>query len=165
MNRSRYRLSRPIRDADGEYITKSDHYGAPPQRRHGKRALWGPDGFGRHGMAPVAHPDQLPPHQQFSDIQSRQVEVPSWGEVSSLHDSDRLYFNDGASRDEHGPPQPVRMTSTTAPRPAAGVYNEGIVGDIEYAPTAEGEPANVLSEAGTNHRENKRARLERLEAA
>lgn len=169
MNRTRYRLSRPIRDADGELITKSDHYGAvgaPPQRWHD---------FGRRGVAgrraaPVAHPDQLPAHQQFADIQERQVEVPAWGDVSSLHDSDRLYFNDGASRDEHGPPPPVRMTSTTAPRPAAGVYNEGvvddvIVNDVEYGQPIESEHGTSHAETGRNHRENKAARLDRLQAS
>lgn len=96
-------------------------------------------------------------------MQTRQVEV--WGEVSSLHDSDRLYFNDGASRDEHGPP--VRMKSTTAPRPAAEEYNEGDVGDREYALYREDEHGNDHSEVGRvpKHRESKAARVERLEAA
>jgi hypothetical protein len=170
MNRSRVRLDRPIRDADGEYLSKSDHYGAPPQRRHGRRPFLGLDGFGRNGIAGgraphVANPDQLPAHEQFADIQERQVEVPAWGDVSSPHDSDRLYFNDGASRDEHGPPPPLRMNSTTAPRPAAGVYNEGIVGDVEYEPTPEEESTSGPKHMWRNHRESKAAKLERLEVA
>ncbi len=128
------------------------------------------NGLGRHGVAgdrapPAANPDQLPAHQQFGDIQERQVEVPMWGDVSSPHDSDRLYFNDGASHNEHGPPLPVRMKSTTAPRPAADVYNEGFVRDIEYGLYPEGEHGNDYSVKGNNHRESKAARLERLEAA
>ena len=167
LNRTRYRASRPIRDADGEYISKSDHYGAPPQRRHGRRGLLGLGALGGAGAgAAYAHrgdPDMLPAHQQVSDMHTRQVALePAWGEVSSLHDSDRLYFNDGESRDEHGPP--VRMKSTTAPRAAADEYNEGDVGNREYSLYAEDENGNDHSEIGhtSKHRMSKEARLERF---
>ncbi|KAK3390126.1 hypothetical protein B0H63DRAFT_538286 [Podospora didyma] len=178
INRTRYRLSRPLRDADGEYISKSGHLGMPPQRRDKKYFL----GLGRHNKAAAApvitNPDHLPPHQQLSDMHERHVPVAEWGEVSSLHDSDRLYFNDGASRDEHGPPPPVRMTSTTAPQPAAGVVNEGrAVDDLEYGlyypdegqqqqwqetPLVRGQG---LTETGKNHKESKAAKMERLAGA
>ena len=125
-------------------------------------------GAGARAPPPPANPDMLPAHQQVSDMQTRQVEVPvsTWGEVSSLHDSDRLYFNDGASRDDHGPPLP-RLKSTTAPRPAADEYTEGDVGDREYELYREDEHGNDHSEVGrvSKHRESKAARVERLEAA
>ena len=47
LNRSRFRQSRPIRDADGEYINKSDYAGAPPQRRSGGKGF--PGAFRRWG--------------------------------------------------------------------------------------------------------------------
>jgi hypothetical protein len=107
----------------------------------------------------------LPAHQEVGDIQTRQVEVPTWGDVSSLHDSDRLYFNDGDSRDEHGPP--IRMKSTTAPRPAAEEYNEGNVGDRVYGLYQDDEHGNDQSEVGKTrkHRESKAARVERFAAS
>lgn len=98
-------------------------------------------------------------------MHTRQVEVPTWGEVSSLHDSDRLFFNDGESRDEHGPP--VRITSTTAPRPAADEYNDGYVADRDIVSSPEEEDGNEYGEIGQNskHRENRAARLERFAAS
>ncbi|KAH8890661.1 hypothetical protein GQ53DRAFT_747384 [Thozetella sp. PMI_491] len=167
LNRSRYRSKRPIRDADGEYISKSAGYGLPPQRRDGHQGF-GPFHRlrGSPAVAPApANPDMLPVQPQVSDMQTRRVEAPQWGEVSSLHDSDRLYFNDGDSRDEHGPP--VHIKSTTAPRPAAAEYNEGEVGDMYY-----GEDPEDMQETDehwntgkvSNHRERKAARVERLEA-
>ncbi|KAK9423388.1 hypothetical protein SUNI508_04282 [Seiridium unicorne] len=160
MNRSRHRASRPIRDADGEYINKSDHYGAPPQRREGKRGIFG--AFRRREAAgPPMDPDMLPMHQQPGDMQTRQV--ATWGEVSSLHDSDRLYFNDGADRDEHGPP--VKIKPTTAPQPAADTYAEGDVGHMEYdlyQPPRNGKDlSNDPREIGRLH-ESKASRVERL---
>ena len=168
INRTRYRNSRPIRDADGEYITKSDaqNHGLPPQRRHGLKGLRGLTFRG--AAAPAGNPDVLPPHSQLGDARTtRRFEVPppahQWGDVSSLHDSDRLEFNDG--QDPGGPP--VRMTSTTAPRPAAHEYVEGDVGDRVYGLYAEDEHGNDHSETGRTkmHNESKAARMERLVAS
>ncbi|KAI3398905.1 hypothetical protein diail_8228, partial [Diaporthe ilicicola] len=157
LNRNRHRASRPIRDADGEYISKSDYYGqgAPPQRQQGLRPLLGALPFRRR--EPV-DPDVLPMHQQPGQMQTRQVET--WGEVVSLHDSDRLYFNEGDDRDEHGPP--VQFTSTTAPRPAADEYNEGEVAGEEYNLYQEDQKGNDHSETGqrTKQRESRAARAE-----
>ncbi|KAI1855907.1 hypothetical protein JX265_011990 [Neoarthrinium moseri] len=160
MNRSRHRAQRPIRDVDGEYINKSDHYGAPPQRREGKRGILG--AFRRRGTAgPPMDPDMLPVHQQPGDMQTRQV--ATWGEVSSLHDSDRLYFNDGEDRDEHGPP--VQIKPTTAPQPAADTYAEGDVGHMDYdlyQPPPNGKDlSNDPREIGRRH-ETRASRVERL---
>lgn len=146
MNRNRHRVSRPVRDADGEYLSKSAAYytgegpapysgpGAfspPPQRRDAWRA--GGGGFlaalGRQKTyrgAPMEEqqPDLLPAHQQPRDVVATSQPVETWGEVVSLHStsrgSDELYFNEAR---EPGPP--VRFTPTTAPRPAAGQYAEG----------------------------------------
>lgn len=162
LNRNRHRASRPIRDADGEYINKSDYYGqgAPPQRRQGLKPFLGALPFRRR--EPV-DPDVLPMHQQPGQTQTRQVDT--WGEVVSLHDSDRLYFNEGEDRDEHGPP--VQFTSTTAPRPAAGQYNEGELSDREYNLYQEDQKGNDHSETGkrTTQRENRAARAERFAAS
>ncbi|KAH9883546.1 hypothetical protein F4778DRAFT_630243 [Xylariomycetidae sp. FL2044] len=169
MNRSRYRASRPIRDPDGEYINKSDHIGAaPPQRRHGGGGFFGfrrgaGAGMGLGGNhGPPPDPDMLPVQPGVGDFQTRQVEVPpTWGEVSSLHDSDRLYFNEGEDRDQHGPP--VRIKSTTAARPAAEEYQEGDTGGETTRMYQEDEHGNDHSEVGRNskHRMSREARLER----
>jgi hypothetical protein len=100
----------------------------------------------------------LPAHQQSTDMQTRQVEVPAWGEVSSLHSDDRLEFNE---------PAPIRMKSTTAPGPAAEVYNEGDVGNRTYDLYSEDKHGNDGSEVGhvSKHRETKAARMERFAAA
>ncbi|KAI4601908.1 hypothetical protein KJ359_010774 [Pestalotiopsis sp. 9143b] len=165
MNRSRHRAMRPIRDADGEYINKSDWAGAPPpQRREGKRGGFlgalRRAGTRRRNQEP-ANPDALPMHQQPGDMQTRQV--AEWGEVSSLHDSDRLYFNDGDDRDEHGPP--VQIKPTTAPRPAAGVYEEGDVSHMQYDLYQPPPNGNDLShgpgEIG-RPKETRASRIERL---
>ncbi|KAF7534781.1 hypothetical protein G7054_g5923 [Neopestalotiopsis clavispora] len=161
MNRTRHRAMRPIRDADGEYINKSDYRGPPPQRREGKRGFLG--AFKRRQTAdqqPI-NPDMLPMHQQPGDVQTHQV--PAWGDVSSLHDSDRLYFNEGEDRDEHGPP--VEIKPTTAPRPAADVYNEGDVSHVDYdlyqPPESGKDLSNDPSEIG-RRRETRSSRIERL---
>ena len=169
ISRKRYRNSRPIRDADGEYITKSDgqHHGLPPQRRHGLKGLRGFTFRGAAAAPPPANPDALPAHSQLGDARTRQVALAApaeWGDVSSLHDSDRLEFNDGQGAGGAGP---VRMTSTTAPRPAAGVYTEGNVGDRVYGLYSEDKHGNDHSEVGKTkrHNESKAARMERLAAA
>lgn len=171
LNRNRYRSNRPIRNADGEYISKLDSPGSPPPRRQDRRGL-GMFRRPRGAARGVTNPDMLPAHQQVGDMQTRHVEVaevPAWGEVSSLHGSDHLYFNDGDSRDEHGGP-PVRFTSTTAPRPAADEYNEGDPGDGHYGLDPEDkihdsdDHGGDLGQMRNHHRENKAARVERLEA-
>lgn len=85
LNRNGHRASRPIRDADGEYISKSDYWGQgpPPQRRQGFRPLLGSLPFRRREPE---DPDMLPVHQQPGQMQKRQVDT--WGEVVSLHDSE-----------------------------------------------------------------------------
>ncbi|ETS79865.1 hypothetical protein PFICI_07394 [Pestalotiopsis fici W106-1] len=162
MNRTRHRAMRPIRDADGEYINKSDYIGAPPQRREGKRGFLGAFRRRQTAQQPI-NPDMLPMHQQPGDVQTHQVPAASWGEVSSLHDSDRLYFNDGDDRDEHGPP--VQIKPTTAPRPAADVYAEGDVSHMDYdlyQPPPNGKDlSNDPSEIGRRH-ETRASRIERL---
>lgn len=174
MNRSRSRALRPKRDADGEYLHKSDHYGPPSpahlQQRHqggGLRGLVGALPFRRQGTAAApADPDALPMHQQPSQFMTRHEPVETWGEVQSLHDSDRLYFNDGQERDA---PELPRFNSTTAPRPAADSYNEGDehVAGQEYNLYQEDARGNDLSETGRRkkQRESKDARIERLTAA
>lgn len=172
MNRNRHRASRPVRDADGEYINKSDYagpsapYGAPPQRRDERQGFF--SAFRRHPTyrgAEVTDPDVLPTHQQPGDMATRQVET--WGEVVSLHDSDQLYFNEArdASVDSHGPP--VRFSPTTAPRPAADSYAEGDVGQGDFNLYRDNETGRDISEVGQQkkHREDKAARIERFAAA
>ena len=136
----------------------------PPQRRHGLKGLRGFTFRGAGGPAHAGNPDMLPAHSQVGDVQTRQVEVPQqWGDVSSLHDSDRLEFNDGQGLGG----DPVRMKSTTAPRPAADEYTEGDVGDRTYGLYTEDEHGNDHSEVGKTkrHNESKAARMERLAAA
>lgn len=174
MNRNRSRALRPRRDADGEYLHKSDHYGpssAMQQRQPtgGLRGLVGALPFRRPGgptSAPV-DPDVLPMHQQPSQFTTRHEPVETWGEVQSLHDSDRLYFNDGQERE--APDELPRFHSTTAPRPAADSYNEGDehVADQEYNLYQEDARGNDLSETGRRkkQRESRDARIERLTAA
>lgn len=88
--------------------------------------------------------------------------------VNNLHCTpagDRLYFNEGEDRDDHGPP--VQFTSTTAPRPAAGEYNEGDISDREYNLYQEDQNGNDRSEVGkrTKQRESRAARAERFAAS
>lgn len=172
MNRSRSRAMRPKRDADGEYLHKSDQYGAPAplRQRHqtgGLRGIVGALPFRRQGTAAApVDPDALPMHQQPSEFMTRREPVDTWGEVQSLHDSDRLYFNDGQEREA---PDMPRFNSTTAPQPAADSYIEGDehVADQEYNLYREDSKGNDLSETGRRkkQRENKAARIERLTAA
>lgn len=172
MNRNRSRSMRPKRDADGQYLHKSDYYGAPSpvQQRHqagGLRGLIGAFPFRRQGAdAAPLNPDALPMHQQPSEFTTRHEPVETWGEVQSLHDSDRLIFNDGQEREPPGLP---RFNSTTAPRPAADSYVEGDehVADQEYNLYQEDARGNDLSETGKRkkQREDKAARIDRLTAA
>lgn len=164
MNRNRHRASRPVRDADGQYINKSDWSGPPPQRRDEPRGFLG--AFRRQNTyrgTAMQHPDMLPSHQQPNDYSTRQIET--WGEVESLHSSDELGgFNE--ARHVGGPP--VRFTPTTAPRPAADTYTEGELDDApaEYNLYREDERGNDLSETGKrNHKESKAAKLDRFAAA
>jgi len=114
------------------------------------------------GPAEPANPDALPTHQQPTDMQTRQVETATWGEVSSLHDSDRLYFNEGEDRDDHGPP--IRLGPRTAPRPAAETYQEGDIADAEYNLYREDDRGNDHSETGRRkmYNESRAARMERF---
>lgn len=170
MNRNRSRARRPRRDADGEYLHKSDHYGGPAplqQRQGGFRGLVGALPFRRQGTAAEPlNPDALPMHQQPSEFNTRHEPVETWGEVQSLHDSDRLQFNDGQERDAPGLPH---FHSTTAPQPAADSYIEGDehVADREYNLYQEDARGHDLSETGKRkkQREDKAARIDRLTAA
>lgn len=192
MNRNRHRASRPIRDADGEYLSKSPAYftgegfvpgsgpaaqpSAPPPQR---RDAWRQGGFlsalrrqKTYRGAPMQdpHPDMLPAHQQPRDMRRVPEEESSWGEVVSLRDSgDELYFNEARSARE-GPP--VRFTPTTAPRPAAESYSEGELGGApaEYnlyhreGPGGRGDGSETGGLLG-RHRESRDARIERFAAA
>lgn len=198
MNRNRHRASRPIRDADGEYLSKSAAYytgdtpapyggGAPgafapqlppPQRRDAWRQGGGFLAALRRQKtyrgAPMEEqqPDRLPAHQQPRDV----VPVETWGEVVSLHSngnggSDELFFNEAR---EPGPP--VRFTPTTAPRPAAGVCEEGALpadaeGGYNLYGREDGRQGDGLQGDGVGgwsgrvHRESREARMERFAAA
>lgn len=169
MNRNRYRASRPLRDQDGEYVTKSDYYpGAggpapPPQRRHARPAFFSRLTRGHYrGVSPTRqpmNPDALPMHQQPNQMHTRQV--AEWGEVRSLAgESDELVFNEARDQRED---VPVRFTPTTAPRPAAEAYEEGDSGVGEYNLYQDDARGNDLSETGRmKQRETRAARVERF---
>lgn len=99
----------------------------------------------------------------FPYLYETTVLVLSWLTLNAA--GDRLYFNEGEDRDEHG--LPVQFTPTTAPRPAAGEYNDGEISDREYNLYQEDQNGNDLSETGkrTKQRESRAARAERFAAS
>jgi hypothetical protein len=147
INRQQYRTNRALKQSQatpemteaGGYYGNSMSRGMPPAaanagppRRAGFRSMFHRDTS--HAAIVPKDPNTLPSHPRPSDM----TDVPIMGEVrDGLISSDELAFNDGSSFNGTERPPPVRITTNTAPRPAAGEYHEGEVSPETYLPTTE----------------------------